>query len=72
MSDAVDRALQALRHAVHSDATRQERLFAVEGSGDFVVAVRQLAQSLGHELEEEDVRQAMYTGRQAWSERHLP
>lgn len=72
MADTSDNAFQALRLAVHNDPALQARLFALADAAAFVAAVRQLALSLGYALAEEDVRQALYAGRRAWSERRQP
>lgn len=72
MADATDNAFQALRQAVHNDPALQARLFALADTRDFIAAVRQLACSMGHPLAEEELRQALYTGRKAWSERRCP
>jgi hypothetical protein len=70
--DTNEIALQALRLAVHRDPALQSRLFALTDAKEFIAAVRQLAQSHGHALAEEDVSQAMYAGRRVWSERRQP
>lgn len=57
---------------MHNDPALQARLFALTDTKEFIAAVRQLAQSLGHALAEEDVRQALYAGHKTWSERRQP
>jgi hypothetical protein len=72
MSDDTDDVFAALRQIVHGDPALQARLFALTDTKEFIAAVRQLALSSGCELTEDDVLQAMRTGRKAWSDRKLP
>lgn len=72
MTASTDDILAALRQAVYDDSALQARLSALENPGDFFAAVRQLAESLGHSLDEDEVLQAVRAGRRAWFERALP
>lgn len=72
MTSATEAAFLMLRHSVHGDPALQARLFALTDAQEFIVAVRQLAQSSNLALTDDDVLQAMRTGRRAWSDRKLP
>ena len=72
MSETTETAFQALQRRVQADPELHASLFALDDPADFVGAVRQLAQSLGHELDEATISQAMNSGARAWFERGLP
>lgn len=62
---------ETLRQAVYGDPALQARLFDLTDADQFIAAIRELAQSSGHTLEETSVRELMQTGRRAWFERNL-
>lgn len=71
MTTAQEDVLLTLRCMVHGDAALQAKLFALTDTREFVAALCQLAQQSGQVLAEQDVQQAMRTGRQAWADRKL-
>jgi hypothetical protein len=70
MTDISAPAFQALRQSVHDTPSLHEHLFNLTDTDDFIAAVRQLASAQGHDLNDEDVRQALHSGRKAWIERN--
>ena len=69
MSKSTEEILHRLRKVVHGDPELQANLFALTEVDQFIAAVCQLAQTSGHELEHDKVRQAMYAGRKTWMDR---
>lgn len=59
-----------LQQRIYSDDVIQARLFELTDPKDFFLAVRTLAEELGHILEESDMLEATRTGRRAWSSRN--
>ncbi len=72
MDDPSDEIFLTLRQVVQDDPALQARLFGMADTNEFIAAVQQLAQSSGHALQAEEVRQAMRHGRKLWSERKQP
>lgn len=65
-------AFQVLHRRVQADPALRASLFALDDPAEFIGAVRRLAQSIGHELDEAAILQAMNAGSRAWFERGLP
>lgn len=65
-------ATAMLRQRVFADPAWQARLFALDDTDEFLVAVRQLAQSLGVYISDQEIRDALAAGQRAWFERRLP
>ena len=69
MSKHTEEVLHRLRKVVHGDPELQANLFVLTEIDQFIAAVCQLAQTFGHELKYDNVRQAMYAGRKTWIDR---
>ncbi len=72
MSENTELVLRLLRQTVHHDPELQARMFALTDIDQFIAEVCAMARTSGYELEYKDVRQAMYAGRKAWSDRQRP
>ncbi len=69
MPDYGDEIFQMLRRTVQADPELQARLFNIFDTDKFVSAICELAFQSGHELQHEEVIQAMRSGRSAWLDR---
>lgn len=72
MAELTQEILVALHHAIHRDSSVRARLFGLSDASEFIIAIQQLAKSLGYELAENDLLQLMNAGQRAWLERRLP
>lgn len=72
MTDNADKIFQMLRRTVHNDPELQERLFRLSDADEFAAAVCELALLSSHQLEHEEVLQAMRAGNEVWVYRKRP
>ena len=64
--------IEKLRRIVHDAPELQARLFGYEMPGEFLAAVRELADSSGLAPAAEELQQAMNSAKRYWLERNVP